>query len=237
MKICNKCNQEKIITDFSKHKTCNDGYENICKECKNILAKKHYINNIEIKKQYYLNNKDKFAERSKKYGNTIKEYHIKHKDKIKEYYSKWREENKVILSEKQREYNKSRQKIRNSQDIERRKNDPQFKIACAIRGMICKSLKKNKTSKTTELLGCSLKYFKNHLETQFKPEMNWDNYALCWEVDHIKPCDSFDLTDIEQQKQCFHYTNTQPLFKTTEIAKSFGYINEIGNRNKSNKYE
>ena len=27
----------------------------------------------------------------------------------------------------------------------------------------------------------------------------------------IIPCDSFDLTNIEQQKQCFYYTNLQPL--------------------------
>ena len=40
---------------------------------------------------------------------------------------------------------------------------------------------------------------------------------------------------LEEQKQCFHYTNLQPLFKTTEIAEQYGYINEIGNRNKGNK--
>jgi hypothetical protein len=61
--------------------------------------------------------------------------------------------------------------------------------------------------------------------------MNWDNHGIIWEIDHIKPCASFDLSDIEQQKQCFHYTNLQPLFKTTDIAESFGY-DEAGNRNK-----
>ena len=65
--------------------------------------------------------------------------------------------------------------------------------------------------------------------------MTWENHGEVWEIDHINPCASFDLTDIKQQKQCFHYTNLQPLFKTTEIAKSFGYNDQIGNRNK-NKY-
>jgi hypothetical protein len=63
--------------------------------------------------------------------------------------------------------------------------------------------------------------------------MTWSNHGEIWEIDHIKPCSSFNLADIEQQKQCFHYSNTQPLFKTTEIAESLGYENEIGNRNKS----
>ena len=44
-----------------------------------------------------------------------------------------------------------------------------------------------------------------------------------------------NLLNKEEQKQCFNFTNFQPLFKTTEIAKSFGDINEIGNREKSNK--
>jgi hypothetical protein len=65
--------------------------------------------------------------------------------------------------------------------------------------------------------------------------MNWDNHKIIWEIDHIKPISLFNLTNLEEQKQCFHYTNMQPLFKTTEIAKSFNYV-EIGNRNKSNKY-
>ena len=46
---------------------------------------------------------------------------------------------------------------------------------------------------------------------------------------------SLYLLNKEEQKQCFNFTNFQPLFKTTEIAKSFRYINEIGNREKSNK--
>ena len=46
---------------------------------------------------------------------------------------------------------------------------------------------------------------------------------------------SLYLLNKEEQKQCFNFTNFKHLFKTTEIAKSFGYINEIGNREKSNK--
>jgi hypothetical protein len=233
MKICNKCKNEKSLTEFTKHKKSKSGYENVCKECKSNIAKIHYQNNIDKKKQYYLDNKDKYAERDKKYSKTKKEYHFKYKDKIKDYYTKWREENKETLSEKQKEYNKRRQHIRNIQDIERRKNDPQFRILCSIRGRIGQLLKQNKIRRTAELLGGSLETFKQHLESQFKPEMNWGNYGIIWEIDHIKPCSSFNLTDIEQQKQCFHYTNTQPLFKTTKIAESFGYKDEIGNRNKS----
>ena len=33
-----------------------------------------------------------------------------------------------------------------------------------------------------------------------------------WEIDHIKPCASFDLSDPKEQKHCFFYKNLQPLW-------------------------
>jgi hypothetical protein len=66
--------------------------------------------------------------------------------------------------------------------------------------------------------------------------MTWENHGMVWEIDHIKPCSSFDLTDLKQQQECFHFLNQQPLFKTTQIAESFGYNNHIGNRNKGNSF-
>jgi hypothetical protein len=52
-----------------------------------------------------------------------------------------------------------------------------------------------------------------HLESKFTEGMSWSNYGYKgWHVDHIKPCASFDLSDPEEQKKCFHYTNLQPLW-------------------------
>ncbi len=65
--------------------------------------------------------------------------------------------------------------------------------------------------------------------------MTWENYGKVWEIDHIIPCSRFDLSKEGEQKKCFHYSNLQPLFKTTDIAQEYGYLNEIGNRNKYNK--
>jgi len=82
--------------------------------------------------------------------------------------------------------------------------------------------KKSKTSKN--LLGCSLEVLKFHLECYFTKGMSWDNYGYYgWHIDHIKPCAAFDLTDPEQQKQCFHYTNLQPLWAEDNMKKSDNY--------------
>lgn len=65
--------------------------------------------------------------------------------------------------------------------------------------------------------------------------MTWDNYGFKgWHIDHKIPCLSFNLTDIDQQKKCFHYTNLQPLWATTEIARRHGDFESIGNINKNN---
>ncbi len=61
-------------------------------------------------------------------------------------------------------------------------------------------------------------------------------WGKVWELDHIKGCCNFDLTQLIEQQKCFHYSNLRPLFKTTEIAESFGYKGYIGNRNRI-KYE
>ena len=63
------------------------------------------------------------------------------------------------------------------------------------------------------LLGCSDTEFRCYLESKFAPGMGWRNFGVRgWHVDHIIPCAAFDLTDPDQQRQCFHYTNLQPLW-------------------------
>ena len=82
----------------------------------------------------------------------------------------------------------------------------------------------NKNNPLIYLLGCSIEVARFHLECQFTKGMSWDNYGYNgWHIDHIRPCASFDLTDSEQQKQCFHYTNLQPLWAEDNLKKGDKY--------------
>jgi hypothetical protein len=39
------------------------------------------------------------------------------------------------------------------------------------------------------------------------------------DIDHIKPCAAFDLTDPAQQKECFHFSNLQLLWAEDNLSK------------------
>jgi len=227
MKKCTKCKNEKPLTEFYFEKKRNI-YHPKCKECHISYRNINKEKNSNKQKEYYLLNKDKHKERCKEWMENNKQ---SFKNYIKQYY----QSNREILLEKSKEY-QTKNKDKHAEYIKNRyQTDINFRLRKKLTTTLWNNLKKQKTNKLLSiipLLGCTVDECKQYLESQFKPEMNWNNHGEIWEIDHIKPCSSFDLTDIEQQKQCFHYTNLQPLFKTTQIAESFGY-NEIGNRDKS----
>jgi DNA-nicking Smr family endonuclease len=213
MKTCTKCNVEKSLENFVKSKRQKDGYHYICKECHKIY-KENNKDTINQKHKIWLNNNKEYI------SNYNKQYHTQYPEKKKYYLNKWKEANPNYGKEyKHKKYT----------------TDVNYRIKDNLRSRFYNAVINHfKIQSVIDLLGCSINELKQHLENQFKTEMNWGNHGTIWEIDHIIPCSGFDLTDLNQQNQCFHYTNLQPLFKTTHIAKSFGY-NDIGNRNKSNK--
>lgn len=75
-----------------------------------------------------------------------------------------------------------------------------------------------KALRTMELVGCAVATLRAHLDLLFTPGMSWENYGE-WEIDHRRPCASFNLADPAQQLACFHYTNLQPLWRTDNRIK------------------
>lgn len=95
-----------------------------------------------------------------------------------------------------------------------------------IKNRLCARLHKvvtmsgvRKGASQVELFGASPFQLKAHIESLFAPGMGWHNREL-WHIDHKRPCKAFDLTNPEEQKRCFHYTNLQPLWAKDNLSKS-----------------
>lgn len=99
----------------------------------------------------------------------------------------------------------------------------QYMLRGRLRSRIADAIKyytgRKKTGKTIDLIGCSIGYFKEYIESKFDENMSWENYGSYWNVDHIIPCRAFDLTQEIEQRKCFHYTNMQPLKKEENYSK------------------
>lgn len=220
-KAKNKYNREYRKENLVKNSIKNSIRNKIWREANPEYHKKHY----ELNKEKYNNNsklwansnpekiKIKNAKRSKEsISKHNKKRYSSNPQKANEASKKWRKNNREKMRENNKNYTKKRNLI-----------DPLFKLSGRVRNMINQSLKKNKytkTSKTEKILGCSFESFKNHLESNFKSWMNWDNHGIYngelnygWDIDHIIPLSSA-ITEEELLKLC-NFKNLQPLCSKT----------------------
>ena len=82
----------------------------------------------------------------------------------------------------------------------------------------------SKSAHTMELIGCSIEFLKEYIANKFTEGMSWDNYGE-WNLDHIRPCSSFDLSEKKKKKECFCYKNLQPLWAIDNLKKAYKYEN------------
>ena len=205
MKTCAKCKIEKNLNNFSSNKAKKDGKCVYCRDCYAIINKEWRQKNPEKDKKIHDRWKKNNIETVRK--NRLR-YYYRHKEERNNYSKKYRKKNKDKIRVKNRKYT-----------IDKYYKDINFRLSVVLRGRLWKAINRNsKKSSILTLLGCTIDELKVHLEKQFVKGMNWKNYGK-WHIDHIKPCCSFDLTDFEQQKQCFHHTNLQPLWAKDNIRK------------------
>ena len=108
---------------------------------------------------------------------------------------------------------------------ERRKRieDPQFAIKDRLQTRFRHAIRTKNYSFTVEkYCGCSIKALTSYLENNFVEGMSWEAKDK-WEIDHLRPCKSFDLTDEEQAKTCFNWRNLRPLWSKENRSKKDSY--------------
>ncbi len=190
-KTCTKCKEEKPATSEYFSRLKN-GLNGLRAGCK--------VCQQEYKKQWDEANREQMKEYCKQYYKTNPEWH----------------------RERARQYQKAnREKIKKRMKRYREEN-LSARMAASMRVRIWKVLKgRSKAASVMNLIGCTIKELMQHLEAQFMDGMTWENYGpYSWHIDHIVPCAAFDLTDPEQQKACFHYTNLQPLWAEDNMSKN-----------------
>jgi hypothetical protein len=194
--------------------------------------------NEEKLKEYHKNKRESNKELNKEQR---KQRYAQNRDKIREQDRLYYQQNKERIKAQVKEYAKNNKDKINERTLKKLKTNKSFKLRCVLSTRIAKAIKDNngkKSLKTQELLGCSVEHARLHIESLWLPGMSWDNYSLTgWHIDHIKPCASFDLTDIEEQKRCFHYTNLQPLWAKENRAKSSIHDGKMHHYPKSNPTE
>jgi hypothetical protein len=237
-KICSKCKILKPQTDFFKQSTSKDGLKSQCKTCiseyyqsiKHTSKSPENIDRIKKNKARYR------AKNSEKIKKSAKEYYEKNSDARLAYSKEYRNKNRELINERARERWNMNDKNLNKQREYRTKNklkvnelakkyqkekrlNPVNKTIMNISRSIRSGLtyiSETKSSKTNDILGCSINEFKNYLSSKFVNGMSFDNYGE-WHLDHIIPI-SFGRTK-EEIIQLNHYTNFQPLWKEDNFAK------------------
>ena len=155
-------------------------------------------------KQFRLNNK-------KKHNQYCKNYRDRNKEKRKIICMNWVKNN----PEKRRE-------IENRYRKNRWKKDLNFNMLCKLRNRLLFTMKKygNNKQYSSKTYGLDWKACCQKLIEEKPADFNEKNY----EIDHIRPLSSFDLTDPEQIRQAFAPENLQWLTAEENLRKGNNYV-------------
>jgi hypothetical protein len=176
------------------------------------LCKKHYNLQCYNGGSHYRDNKQKHI-------SNVRKWQASNPDKVKSSLRRW------YINNRQKRIDDTRKWQLNNPDKVRafeltKRCKPIYKLRRAIRSRLQTELKHVvKSFSYSKSIGCKYAVLQTHLEKQFKPGMNWNNYGKVWNLDHIVPMASFDLTNPEQVKICNHFTNLQPMWAKDNFSK------------------
>ena len=155
-----------------------------------------------------------------------KEYDDSHKQQRNSWEQQHKEERKIYLKnyrsthKLQRKNNREKNKPkRNKREVQRRKEDINFRIECNLRSRLSIAIRGNfKSGSSVRDMECSIEFLKEYFKPMFSfvleenEMMCWENYPRLWEIDHIVPLSAFDLTNREELLKAVHYTNLRPMW-------------------------
>ena len=246
---CKHCGTEKVLIKENfkpEHRTVL-GFDRTCRECRKkqrrIARQKnreHYLQkdaeyraSDRYKKyhsEYQEKNQERLSELARdRYNKNKPSYLIRSKNQKKKWGKRY--------SEYQKNYRKKNRERLNEYVVNKLHTDINFKLKHLLRSKLRKLLNgENKTNSALTYLGGSIDFFKGYIEAKFSNGMTWENYGTTWHIDHIIPCRSFDMSNEDDRKKCFHYSNMQPLLvidnlQKLDILPNGQYARHVSNKN------
>ena len=203
-KICDKC---EISYSLNKYRRYNENkFSNTCKGCLNEMDKSRK----KIARENRANNTLVKCEKCNE------EKSLKNFTKLKKYYKK-----KICLScyplflrEQKTGWCKNEHNTNMNYRIKK-------SLAARLRTVL------DKNNSTMNYIGCNIQYLREWFEYNFTAEMNWDNYASFWSIDHIIPVCNFNLTLEDEKLKCWNWSNLMPVTIKYNSSKKKIDINQV----------
>jgi hypothetical protein len=214
----------RVGIDWVRRKAYKKAWAEANKEARRIKRLARGEDRSAYMKAWYKKNKEQCRIKGRDYRQTpeFKNHH-------KLYQREWRAATPELQAGYGKKHYEANKEKHNAYSVkwsrENRRRNHVATLECRIRSRIGSALRAHlngtarRAASTMILIGCTMPELAAHLEAQFLPGMTWQDRGR-WHIDHIRPCASFDLTDPEQQRECFHFTNLQPLWAADNLRKS-----------------
>lgn len=217
MKICNKCKEDRPLSEFYSNKKSRDGLSYSCKSCTKEYESNRYLDPK--------TRQDKLSYEKKKYERLAPEQKTElskskdHRKYNKKYY--WINRKSLLdANKKWRDNNLEWQRKQSKKRYATAMGNLNSRMSCSIN----KALRLNGSSKDGQgwnvVVGYTLDQLRDHLESLFVDGMGWHNRDM-WHIDHIIPQSFFKFSspnDVEF-RMCWRMENLQPLWAIDNIRK------------------
>ena len=201
VKYCSGCGEVKPISAFHRKTGAKDGLQTYCRVCKNARDRDWQQANPALVRKY---NQRRRAAHPNLARDSARQYRKERPDRTRDAVHRY--------SRNHRDCIRIRERLR-------RQQDPIHRLVCNLRTRLSRAVRgKYKGGSAVRDLGCSIEELMVHLSSMFALGMSRDNYGQ-WQIDHIVPLASFDLTKPTQVKRACHYTNLQPLWAEDNARK------------------
>ena len=236
-KLCKHGHDSVRYTKSGKCKTCNAMYQKLAYdkdpsrfiEQKRAFVSRHHARVCEQRRDRYRENIE--SERAKK-----KAYYEANIEKERARAEKYRSENRELCVSRTREWrDRDREHVRELGRIRHQANKHKRNLVSKewraknpinvfIRNSLARMLTnwQGKRKDAEKELGYTYEELKQHLESQFKEGMSWDNRSE-WHIDHIKPVSVFINEGVTDPSVVNAMSNLQPLWAKENQIKGCKY--------------